>query len=947
MKYFLVCLILLAIIPPAYSQDESSRLRTEALMNISNGKFGEAIELLNRYISANPQNSEGFNLRAVCFEKRGEFEKAVYDFRSALKLEPKNKEYQSNLARTTVEFHKILYNIISGYKREIAINPLNAKNYLEVGKNYKKLGEWQEAENWYDEYLKREKASADELIRYSEILVKTGHIKKGEPLLKEYTEKFPDDHRLWSRYGYFTMWLGKKNIALKAFENALELRPYFKEAMDGYDLVRGKGYVYTVNDTTSRYNYGIPLKNKTKSYAIDRYFAILNKNPDDIEKRYLLLVELVNKNRFEEAGLQLEILSKSESSEKRFIKAKEELEIKRDKYYEVQILSLEKKLKKNPNDRETLLKLVEFYSLQMAYFKAINKLNDYLEKNKDDEEVRYQKARLYSQMGEINTALAEMEIMITNAPDSTDYHLLYGQLLVWMNSDLDKADESLKLVLIDEPKNLNALITATMLKLQTNKLDEARNYLKRGLDLDPVNSDLLNLENLIAVQEENNRKNEAFGLLEIARKHAFRKNCGEAVEAYNEYFKHPYSDDSLKKELAEAYLCNDNYKEAIKIYEDLVGQYPDDYELSKQLAKVYFWSGDSISALHELEQLVDSNGDDSEVKILLGDTYVKLGDYENARKIYEALLEISPSSHILQTRMEWLGTEGLYGFSSFPAYFSFVPSATYFNDDLDFTYNTQGGKLEVGLTNYLAVSVGGYLGSLSSGDTSLNINIIRANGILSFSKYVKAMFGAGITNYENDQSSNIFDAAITAERENKYKFSASFYAADAAQILFSPFLVNQRLNANFARLVAEFTTNDLIILGADFSYISVSDDNRGNKLSVRLGKSFDNIFKAGYEYFHYDFNEQKKEYWSPSDFETHSAWIEWKTFSESEIHLDLKGKVGLVPVDNFVVKEVQGILQYYITGNLVLQTDVAFSNTVRLNESYSAFSLGIAVFWTL
>jgi hypothetical protein len=50
------------------------------------------------------------------------------------------------------------------------------------------------------------------------------------------------------------MWLGKKRTALKAFENALELRPYFKEAMDGYDMVRGKGYVYTVNDTTSGYN---------------------------------------------------------------------------------------------------------------------------------------------------------------------------------------------------------------------------------------------------------------------------------------------------------------------------------------------------------------------------------------------------------------------------------------------------------------------------------------------------------------------------------------------------------------------------------------------------------------------------------------------------------------------------------------------------------------------
>lgn len=123
-------------------------------------------------------------------------------------------------------------------------------NYLEIGKSYKNLGNWDEAESWYDKYLKLEEASSDEIIRYTEILAKNNHISKGEPILKRYCEKYPDDQRLWSRYGYFSMWLGKTQTAIKAFQNALELKPYFKEALDGLDLARGKGYVYTVNDTT-------------------------------------------------------------------------------------------------------------------------------------------------------------------------------------------------------------------------------------------------------------------------------------------------------------------------------------------------------------------------------------------------------------------------------------------------------------------------------------------------------------------------------------------------------------------------------------------------------------------------------------------------------------------------------------------------------------------------
>ena len=192
MKSVITCILYLTILIPVFAQPTSEALRLEAIENISNGKYGEAIELLNRYISANPQKSEGFYLRGTCFEKRGEYEKAFYDYRSALKLDPDNSVYKTNLFRTTEEFHKLLYNTIVGYKREIAIDPSKAKNYLEVGKSYKKLGDWKTAEVWYDDYRRREEASADEILRYTEILAKNKHISKGEPILKRYTQKYPD-----------------------------------------------------------------------------------------------------------------------------------------------------------------------------------------------------------------------------------------------------------------------------------------------------------------------------------------------------------------------------------------------------------------------------------------------------------------------------------------------------------------------------------------------------------------------------------------------------------------------------------------------------------------------------------------------------------------------------------------------------------------------------------
>ena len=110
--------------------------------------------------------------------------------------------------------------------------------------------------------------------------------------------------------------MGKKNISKNAFEKALEIRTYFKEAINGYDMVRGKWYVYTVNDTTTRYNYGLPVRQKYEPFPIDKYFKILRKNPDDYATRYLLVNELVKNNRFDEADKQLNILSKTQSGNK-------------------------------------------------------------------------------------------------------------------------------------------------------------------------------------------------------------------------------------------------------------------------------------------------------------------------------------------------------------------------------------------------------------------------------------------------------------------------------------------------------------------------------------------------------------------------------------------------------------------------------------------------------
>ncbi len=252
----ILCIIILFSESALSLQDQSSseKFKRDAISNMGAGRYGEAIDLLNKYISENPQVPEGYFLRGNCYEAQGQYELSVYDFRSASKLNRKNSEISKALSRVTEVWYTQLYNKIEGHKREIAVYPGRPLNYLEIGKCYKNLGNWDEAEEWYDKYLSLEEPSADEVIRFTEILAKNNHITKGEIILKSFVEKYPKDHRLWSRYGYFTLWLGKNKISISAFTEALTFRPFFKEAIDGLYLAQGKGSVYTVNDTSYRYN---------------------------------------------------------------------------------------------------------------------------------------------------------------------------------------------------------------------------------------------------------------------------------------------------------------------------------------------------------------------------------------------------------------------------------------------------------------------------------------------------------------------------------------------------------------------------------------------------------------------------------------------------------------------------------------------------------------------
>ncbi|MBE0573030.1 MAG: tetratricopeptide repeat protein [Ignavibacteriaceae bacterium] len=930
--------------PFLISQSKDDLLKTQAEKHMSAGKFGEAINLLNRFISANPQDANGYNLRGLCYESRKDYEKSVYDFRSAVKLDQKNKTYNENLERVVNSWETLLYNKIVGFKREMKINPDKPDNYLEVGKCFKNLGNWLEAEKWYDEYIKRENLSADELIRYTEILAKNNNVSKGEPLLKSYTEKNPNDHRLWSRYGYFTMWLGKKEIAIRAFEKALELRPYFKEALDGYDLVRGKGYIYTVNDTTSRFNYGLPVSTGKGEYPIDKYYKVLRKNPNNNDTRILLINELIKNNRFAEAEEQLKILSNTEAYLNKVEELEKSLELNKIKYYDKRISILEKELLVNPLDKKLNLELAQILAAKKEYDSSQVVLGKLLKEYPSDEEILYKSTIISLASGDLNTAYENAEILINKNPDNKNYQLMFGQISTWLNKNPESAKIYLEKVLSKEPSNYSALSTLALLLIQNNELADAEKYLGELSQLNSKDPEYLKLTYMMEAQKKINEDAELFKIAESAREHLLKKDCDEAIKLFKLYLADEKAKPEVRNELAEAYICKGDFESAISIYNRLLLESPDDYLSAKQRAKLFLWNKNYTMALDEFTKLNRINPDDAEVLLLLGDSYAGLRDFDKAKEVYEELLAISPSSPMLVERLSWI--EGPSYQSGFPVYTMLTPDFNYFTDNFGFLYSTYGLRFDLGITNYLTIGASAYGGVLNSDSLTNNISIYKGSLIGRFSKTVYASASLGSTIFPDDNNQLLAEVTLKAEQPKVYSFSANFFSMDAAQILYSPNLVNTRLRSNYFLMIGDYIVNTGWKFAGSYAFITVSDDNKANRLQLRFGKIFDKVVGVGYEYYYFDVKNETNLYWSPQNFETHSIWADWEIVNDATATANIGGRLGYIPSDEFVLREFYGITSVKLTDSFTIQGRLTFTTTAQSGKGYTSTSFGLSAFWS-
>ncbi|MEH1782824.1 MAG: tetratricopeptide repeat protein [Nostoc sp.] len=121
-----------------------SDLRSCALRLAQQGNYTEAIALLTQLICRHPDNAVDYNNRGLIYFQSGERQKALYDYNTALKLDPHLASVYNNRANYYATCGE-LATALADYDQAINLNPRHVRARINRGITWRDLGQYEEA----------------------------------------------------------------------------------------------------------------------------------------------------------------------------------------------------------------------------------------------------------------------------------------------------------------------------------------------------------------------------------------------------------------------------------------------------------------------------------------------------------------------------------------------------------------------------------------------------------------------------------------------------------------------------------------------------------------------------------------------------------------------------------------------------------------------------------
>ena len=118
---------------------EASRLNRQAQRHIDRNRYEDAQHLLRRSFTADYENPTSHYLMAKCYEHAGQVERALYEYRLAVRFCPACRDYQIALA-TTLERHGLSNEADEALSLFLKHRKARAQEFLEIAAGFDREG---------------------------------------------------------------------------------------------------------------------------------------------------------------------------------------------------------------------------------------------------------------------------------------------------------------------------------------------------------------------------------------------------------------------------------------------------------------------------------------------------------------------------------------------------------------------------------------------------------------------------------------------------------------------------------------------------------------------------------------------------------------------------------------------------------------------------------------
>lgn len=208
-----------------FAQDEKELMQARYVKVYHEGRYHDAIKVLDSFLVKHPDDAMTWLDRAVTEEMYYDYRGAINDYKKVVQLEPDAPDgyFLSALVEDKLGWYP---QAMRNYTQTVRCEPSNADAYCFRGVIYKRMGKLKEAEADFNRAIK-ERSNHDEAYAEKGLLaLERKNYKKAEDYLTLSETYFDGNAKTQLYLGWYYAHTGQPEKALAYFEKCLSLNPY-------------------------------------------------------------------------------------------------------------------------------------------------------------------------------------------------------------------------------------------------------------------------------------------------------------------------------------------------------------------------------------------------------------------------------------------------------------------------------------------------------------------------------------------------------------------------------------------------------------------------------------------------------------------------------------------------------------------------------------------------